>query len=80
MFRKHFPTFATWLFGPVTIQSIIKPISKMQDDLDSFIFDMAAEENRNNEVIEELTARNGEINADTEQAAVIIKNLTSLTS
>lgn len=49
------------IFGAPTVESIVAPLSKMQDQLDELVFDNAVEETANELAIATLRERNNEL-------------------
>ena len=55
---RIFKRITNFLFGAPTVESIVAPLAKIQDQLDDLVFDNAVEETANEALIKDLSDRN----------------------
>ena len=68
---RIFKRITNFLFGAPTVESIVAPLSKIQDQLDDLVFDNAIEESANSDIIKDLMQRNLALGRSSDEAAAI---------
>ena len=55
---RMFKSTTNFIFGAPTVESIVAPLAKIQDQLDELVFDNSIEETANEAAIKDLCDRN----------------------